>query len=109
VADHVGVDPDDLHSTADWIDKSAQELADAVHAHMRAVRAFIGGDWRGSAATSHEGPWADWEDGARRLIGSFFTDVGALRATAGGFTTTDTRAAGAIGRTGSSLNLPEIR
>ncbi len=102
------IDPEAIRATAEWLDKTAEELTNKVDAHMRAVRAFIGPDWSGTAATSHEEPWADWEEATRRVIGSFGTDAGALRTTAAGFLTTDSAHAQAITRTGSSLNLPRI-
>ncbi len=102
------IDPEAMRATAEWLDKSAEELADKVDAHMRAVRAFICPEWSGAAAASHEGPWRDWEDAARRVIGSFGTDAGALRTTAARFVSTDNTHAQAITRTGSSLNLPGI-
>ncbi len=103
------VDPTALRSTADWLDKTVEELADKVDTHMRAVRAFIGPEWSGTAARSHEGPWSDWEDGARRVIGSFTTDADALRTVAAGFASTDSGRARALERTASSLDLPDIR
>ncbi len=102
------VDPEALRVVADWLDKTVEELAEKVDTHMRAVRAFIGPEWSGIAAGSHEGPWTDWEDGARRVIGSFGTDASALRTAAGGFSDADNAHARAITRTGSSLNLPGI-
>ncbi|WP_216895632.1 WXG100 family type VII secretion target [Nocardia alni] len=102
------VDPEALRATAQGLDKTVEELADKVDTHMRAVRAFIGPEWSGTAASSHETPWTDWENAARRVIGSFATDADALRTTATGFLTTDNAHAQAITRTGSSLNLPGI-
>ncbi len=78
-------------------------------AHLRsrnaanADHAFLGSDWQGTAAGSHESPWADWEDGARRVIASFTADAGALRSAAGGY-----GSAQAIVRAGSSPDLPEV-
>ncbi|MBO0883088.1 MAG: WXG100 family type VII secretion target, partial [Mycobacterium sp.] len=87
--ERVDVDLVAMESTARWMQTTADELADAVDGHMRAVRAFVGGEWTGVAAGSHEGPWADWEEGARRVIGSFITDVGALRSAAAEYSRTD--------------------
>lgn len=96
----VGVDPQQLRTTADWLDRSAHELADEVDKHIRKVLGFIGGDWQGAAAKSHQGPWDDWEDGARRMIGSFVTDAGLLRDAAGTYPRTDTGSGDSISRVG---------
>jgi len=109
MADRVDVGPDVLRAAADWLDKQAEDLISAVDAHMRSVRGFLGSDWQGTAAGSHEEPWSDWEEGARRVLGSFSADAGALRTAAGGYTTTDDSAAQAIVRSGFSLDLPEVR
>ncbi|WP_433656172.1 WXG100 family type VII secretion target [Nocardia sp. CA-128927] len=79
----VGVEPEQLRATADWLDQSAHEFADEVDQHLRKVLGFIGGDWQGTAAKSHQDPWDEWVDGARRIIGSFVTDAGLLRDAAG--------------------------
>lgn len=109
MADRVDVSPEALCAAADWLDRQAEDLISAVDAHMRAVRAFVGSDWQGAAAGSHEEPWSEWEEGARRVIGSFSADAGALRNASGGYTTTDDGAAQAIVRAGFSLDLPEVR
>ncbi|MBY8859884.1 hypothetical protein K7711_25675 [Nocardia sp. CA2R105] len=80
-------------------------MSTAIEAHVKAISSFLGSDWQGIAATSHEDPWAD---GARRTVGSFYTDVGALHTAANTYTTTDTNQATAISQAGSSLNLPPI-
>ncbi|WP_169813552.1 WXG100 family type VII secretion target [Nocardia vaccinii] len=108
MANHVDVGPDALRATADRVDQQAEDLINAVDSHMRAVHAFLGSDWQGTAASSYESPWADWEDGARRVIGSFIADAGALRSAAGGYLSTDDTSAQAIVRAGSSLDLPEV-
>ncbi|MCC3314775.1 WXG100 family type VII secretion target [Nocardia africana] len=102
MADRVNADPAAMHATADWLQGTADELADVVDTHMRAVWAFLGGDWQGTAAGSHEGPWSEWEEGARRIIGSFFADVGALRSAAGVLATSDSGSAESIGRAGAT-------
>jgi WXG100 family type VII secretion target len=108
MADHADVNPEAMRAAADWLDRTVEELTGKVDAHMRAVRAFIGPEWSGTAAGSHDEPWMDWEDGARRVIGSFGTDAGAVRTTAAGFLATDNTHAREITRTGSSLDLPGI-
>ncbi|WP_162958392.1 WXG100 family type VII secretion target [Nocardia yunnanensis] len=102
------IDPAEVHATADWIDRAAQDLVDEVNAHMRLVRSFLGGDWQGAAATSHETPWADWEDAAHRILTSFQTDSGLLRRVADEHAQTDQRRAATIHQVGSSLDLPEV-
>jgi WXG100 family type VII secretion target len=89
MADQVGVDPAAVHATAGWLESSAHEFADDVDKLMREVRAFIGGDWQGSAADSHHDAWTDWEDGARRVIAALGQDAAALHQAAGGFVNTD--------------------
>ncbi|MGF6888535.1 WXG100 family type VII secretion target [Nocardia sp. GAS34] len=108
MADHVDVGPDTLRAAADWLDRQAEDLVNAVDTHMRAIHAFLGSDWQGTAANSHESPWSEWEDGARRVIASFTADAGALRNAAGGYLTTDHTSAQAIVRAGASLDLPEV-
>ncbi|RJO70617.1 WXG100 family type VII secretion target [Nocardia panacis] len=109
MADRVDVSPAELQSAADGLDRLAQDLADAVDRHMRAVRTFLGSDWQGTAADSHESPWTDWEDGARRVISSFVSDAANLRTAAGGYRTSDDTSAQAIVQKGFSLNLPDVR
>ncbi|MEV6769710.1 WXG100 family type VII secretion target [Nocardia sp. NPDC051030] len=102
----VDIDPAELRAAADSLDTSAQDLADRVDTHMRKVRDFVGVDWTGTAAGSHEEPWADWEEGARRIIASFRADAGLLRQAATEFETTDRSRAESTDAAGSSLDLP---
>ncbi|GAB4587644.1 WXG100 family type VII secretion target [Nocardia sp. IFM 10818] len=108
MAGEVAVTPVELRATADQLDQLAREIADSVDKQMREVRAFLGADWQGAAATSHENPWTDWEDGARRIVGSFRTDAGLLRQAAAEYTATDRARAGSIEAAGSSLDLPPV-
>ncbi|MEV6073151.1 WXG100 family type VII secretion target [Nocardia sp. NPDC052001] len=102
----VDVDPVELRAAADALEGSARELSKRVDAHMRAVREFVGGEWVGAAAGSHEGPWAEWERGTRRIIESFRADAGLLRRTAGEFEAHDRSWASAVHSAGASLDLP---
>lgn len=108
VGGELKVQPGDLGSTADWLDAVAQDITDAVDKQMRAVRDFLGTDWQGAAATSHEDPWTEWEAGAHRIIGSFGADAGALRRSAGTFVQVDRARATATDQAGSSLDLPPV-
>ncbi|WP_019929062.1 WXG100 family type VII secretion target [Nocardia sp. BMG111209] len=98
--------PETLHATAGGLEATAQQLADTIDIHMRAVAAFIGSEWRGVAAGSHEEPWAQWEDSARRVVGSLLTDAAALHSTAESYLTVDTRSAETIAAVSFSLDLP---
>ncbi|WP_405498364.1 WXG100 family type VII secretion target [Nocardia sp. NBC_00511] len=107
MAGELSVNPVEVSATADYLERTAQEIADDVAAHMKQVRSFLGGDWQGDAATSHENPWTDWENGAHRILASFLSDSGLLRQVASECVRIDGARAEAIGRTGSSLELPE--
>ncbi|WP_405135738.1 WXG100 family type VII secretion target [Nocardia sp. NBC_01388] len=106
MAGEVAVGPGELCAVAGWVDQVAQEIADALDKQMREVRRFVGADWQGAAATSYEDPWAEWEEGARRIVGSFRTDSGLLRQAANEYRGQDQVRAGALDAAGSSLNLP---
>ncbi|WP_330182196.1 WXG100 family type VII secretion target [Nocardia sp. NBC_01503] len=100
----VEVDPVEVRAAADWFDGAAGELSDRVDGHMRAVREFLGAEWVGVAAGSHEEPWGEWEGGARRIIASFRADAGVLRQAGEEFATNDRCRAEATER----LDLPEV-
>ncbi|MEV6554141.1 WXG100 family type VII secretion target [Nocardia sp. NPDC051756] len=102
------VDPAAVHQTAQWLQQQADDMSTAIEAHIKVISNFLNSDWQGTAATSHQDPWTEWADGARRTVGSFYTDVGALHTVADTYTTTDTNHATEISQTGSSLNLPPI-
>ncbi|MRH92803.1 hypothetical protein GFY24_36210 [Nocardia sp. SYP-A9097] len=104
----MGINPVEVQATAGGLDQIADELTDQIDAHMRAVRAFVGVEWTGTAAGSHENPWAEREDGARQIIGSFHTDAGLLRRTAAEVTAVDRSRVSATERAGSSLDLPDV-
>ena len=89
MADHMGVDPAQVRATAARLESSAREFADDVDKLMSEVRGFIGGDWQGGAANSHNDAWADWEQGARRVVAALAQDAWALHHTAGGFVALD--------------------
>ncbi|GAB2558144.1 hypothetical protein GCM10027167_76530 [Nocardia heshunensis] len=97
-----------MDAVAGWLDQVAREIGDAVEKQMREVRAFVGAEWQGAAATSHEDPWAQWEGGARRVVGSFSTDAGLLRQAAAEFASTDRSHGDAINAERSSLDLPPV-
>lgn len=101
-------DPQALLNVADWLDRSAQDIADAVDAHMRAVGEFLGGDWLGQAAESHRDPWSEWHDGTRRIVGSFHTDSGLLRQASTEYDHIDQARATAVEQAGASLDLPPV-
>ncbi|MFJ4657933.1 WXG100 family type VII secretion target [Nocardia sp. NPDC088792] len=98
----------ELQATADGLDQLTAELTDQLDKHMRAVRGFVGVEWTGTAANSHEDPWAKWENGARQILGSFRTDAGLLRRVADEITAVDQSRAAATQRAGSSLDLPDV-
>lgn len=100
--------PEELCAVAGWLDQVAQEIGEALDGQMREVRAFLGVDWQGGAATSHENPWTDWEEGARRIVGSFGVDAGLLRQAAGEYASNDRARAESIGAAGSTLDLPAV-
>ncbi|PXX55601.1 WXG100 family type VII secretion target [Nocardia tenerifensis] len=100
MGDPLEVHQSKLRATATWLEQSAHEFADDVDSHMRKVHEFVGGEWRGDAAKSHQSPWDDWEEGARRIIGSFITDAGLLRDAAATYVRTDGGSADSIGRGG---------
>ncbi|MFF0637977.1 WXG100 family type VII secretion target [Nocardia sp. NPDC004151] len=102
------IDPAAMRAAADWLDRAAQDLVDDLTAHMRLVRSFLGGDWQGDAAASHETPWTDWESGAHRILTSFATDASLLRQVAAEHTRTDHHRAHAVTQAGSGLDLPEV-
>ncbi|WP_433666951.1 WXG100 family type VII secretion target [Nocardia sp. CA-136227] len=102
------IDPAAMRAAADWLDRAAQDLVDDLTAHMRLVRSFLGGDWQGDAAASHETPWTDWESGARRILTSFATDATLLRQAAAEHTRIDHHRAEAVAQAGSGLDLPEV-
>ncbi|MFE3759443.1 WXG100 family type VII secretion target [Nocardia tengchongensis] len=104
----LNIDPAGVRAAAEWLDRAAQDLADEVTAHMRQVREFLGCDWQGDAAGSHETPWTDWEAGADRLLTSFRTDADLLRRVAAEHTQTDHRRAQALTQAGPSLDLPGV-
>ncbi|WP_169812544.1 WXG100 family type VII secretion target [Nocardia acidivorans] len=108
MAGDVAASPGELIAVAGWLDRVAQEISDALDGQMREVRAFLGVDWQGGAATSHENPWADWEEGARRVVGSFGVDAGLLRRAANEYTSHDRARAESIDAAGSSLDLPPV-
>ncbi|RMI28467.1 WXG100 family type VII secretion target [Nocardia stercoris] len=97
-----------LNKTADWVDQFAQNLSDRIDKHMRAVRDVIGTEWTGSAATSHEDPWTEWEQAARSVVSSFYQDSGALRTVATTYLTTDDAHADQLGHLTGGLSLPPI-
>lgn len=107
MAGEVAASPVELCAVAGWVEQIAGEISDAVDRQMREVRVFLGTDWQGTAATSHEDPWTEWEDGARRVIGSFGADADLLRRAADEFHGTDTRRAEAL-ESKSSLDLPPV-
>lgn len=107
MAEHMQADPASVHATAQWLKQAADELSDRIDAHMKIVRGFIGGDWQGTAAQSHQQLWAQWEDGARQVVESFRADAGSLHATASAYTTIDTNRAQSTTGLSSSLDLPE--
>lgn len=98
----------ELRSAADWLDGAARDLGERIDSHMRAVRGFVGAEWTGAAAGSHEEPWTDWEDGARRTIASFRADAGMLRQAANEYELDDRSRADATDAAGSSLDLPGV-
>lgn len=102
------IDPAAMRAAADWLDRAAQDLVDDLTAHMRLVRSFLGGDWRGDAAASHETPWTDWESGAHRILTSFATAAALLRQVAAEHTRIDHHRAEAVAQAGSGLDLPEV-
>ncbi|MEU1209152.1 WXG100 family type VII secretion target [Nocardia sp. NPDC005825] len=102
------IDAAAMRAAADWLDRAAQDLVDDLTAHMRLVRSFLGGDWQGDAAASHETPWTDWESGAHRILTSFATDASLLRRVAAEHTHTDHYRAEAVTQAGSGLDLPEV-
>ncbi|WP_458691330.1 WXG100 family type VII secretion target [Nocardia tengchongensis] len=104
----LNIDPAGVQAAADWLDHAAQDLVDEVSAHMRLVRSYLGSDWQGTAAASHENPWTDWEDGAHRLLASFRTDSALLRQVAAEHALTDSHRAEALTRTSSGLDLPGV-
>ncbi|MFD0000729.1 WXG100 family type VII secretion target [Nocardia sp. NPDC127526] len=108
MAGEVVVGSEELCAAAGWIDQIAQDITEAVDKQMREVRAFLGADWRGAAATSHENPWVEWEDGAQSVVGSFRTDAGLLRQAANEYAATDRAQAEAVAVAGSSLDLPPV-
>ncbi|KZM75756.1 WXG100 family type VII secretion target [Nocardia terpenica] len=97
MADRVDVDPVEVHAAANWLETSAHEVADELDKLMREVRAFIGGDWQGSAAGAHHDAWDDWGEGARQVIAGLEHDAAALHRTADSFAGTDQGSADAIG------------
>ncbi|MGW4350731.1 WXG100 family type VII secretion target [Nocardia sp. NPDC004582] len=104
----LNIDPAAMRAAADWLDRAAQDLVADLTAHMRLVRSFLGGDWQGDAAASHENPWTDWESGAHRILTSFATDATLLRQAAAELTRTDLHGAQTITQAGSGLDLPEV-
>ncbi|MFE3028890.1 WXG100 family type VII secretion target [Nocardia tengchongensis] len=104
----LNIDPAGVRAAAEWLDRAAQDLADEVSAHMRLVREFLGSDWQGDAAGSHETPWTDWESGAHRLLTSFRTDAELLRRVAAEHAQTDQHRAQAITQAGPGLDLPGV-
>ncbi|MEV6768349.1 WXG100 family type VII secretion target [Nocardia sp. NPDC051030] len=100
--------PVELRVAADGLDQLATELTEKLDSHMRAVRAFVGVEWTGTAAGSHESPWAEWEDGAQQILSSFRTDAGLLRRVADEITVIDQNRVAATQGAGSSLDLPDV-
>ncbi len=78
MADHMGMDPAEVHATAGWLESSAQEFTDELDKLMREVRTFVGGDWQGSAADTHHDAWVEWEQGARHVVAGLHHAAAAL-------------------------------
>jgi WXG100 family type VII secretion target len=99
VGNSVGVNPEQVHATADWLDKSAQDFRDELDSLMKEVRTFVGGEWQGAASGSHGDAWDEWEEGARQIIAGLEHDATALHQAAGLMHDTDQGSAGSIGST----------
>ncbi|WP_067574925.1 WXG100 family type VII secretion target [Nocardia acidivorans] len=101
----VEVEPVELRAAAEWLEGAARELGERIDGHMRAVREFVGAEWIGVAAGSHEEPWGEWEGGARRIIASIRADAGLLRWAGSEFSANDRGRSEDMAR----LDLPEVR
>jgi WXG100 family type VII secretion target len=61
------------------------------------------GTWRGSAATAYAEGWAEWRDGAARVLDGLSTMAGLLDAVSADLSATDTTSGAALVRLGARL------
>ncbi|MEU0499224.1 WXG100 family type VII secretion target [Mycobacterium sp. NPDC006124] len=65
--DNLRVNADAAFATSHAVSNDAEELRDGLHALLREWDNLSQG-WSGAAATGYAGIWAEWHEGANKLI-----------------------------------------
>lgn len=98
MADHLKVDPIDLHMSSDHMDVHRADL----HAAHTAAHGEIEGaqaGWVGASAAALQSKMAEWQATTTQLCGDIAAHGAAYKAAANGYTQNDANSAEALDRT----------
>jgi WXG100 family type VII secretion target len=90
MADHLKVDPIDLHMSSDHMDMHRTELL-AAHAAANSVIEEAQAGWVGASAAALQSKLAEWQATSTRLCGDIAAHSAAYRTAANGYTENDSK------------------
>ncbi|MBN3508333.1 WXG100 family type VII secretion target [Mycolicibacterium septicum] len=95
MAEHLEVDPVDLHMSSDHMDMHHADLA-AAHAAADADIEAAQSGWVGASAAALQAKFAEWQAASQEMQADVAAHGTAFRAAANGYTTVDTEGSEAI-------------
>lgn len=102
MADHLGVDPVDLHMSSDHMDMHHADLS-AAHAAADADIEAAQSGWVGASAAALRAKFAEWQAASQEMQADVAAHGTAFRAAAHGYTTVDTESSEAIQKSSEAI------